>query len=139
DRADEFEGGLGLVWLVVGLPLLLPLVIGAWKRNQMLFWTFLVPLATLFAIQPYRWWSRFTIFWLAPALVAIAVFIDRAGPGRLRIALQSLVLVCVASSLWLSSSHVVGWGHAYGPGKIVSTAAMPTAQRTVGKLFLPEF
>ena len=51
--AAEFEGGMGLVWLLVGLPLLVPFVIGAWKRNRMLFWTFLVPLGLLFAILWY--------------------------------------------------------------------------------------
>jgi hypothetical protein len=60
--------------------------------------------------------------------------VDRAGGSRLTRAAQR-----VASSLWLSSSHVIGWGHAYGAGKIVSTAATATAQRTVGRLFLPEF
>jgi hypothetical protein len=138
DRADEFEGGMGLVWLLLGLPLLIPFVIGAWKRNRMLFWTFLVPLGVLFAIQPYRWWTRFTIFLLAPALVAIVSFVDRSGSRGLRIAVQSLALACVAFSLWFSSSHFVGWGHTYDAGQVVSIAQKPTSQRTLGRLFLPE-
>lgn len=138
DRVDEFEGGMGLVWLFLGLPLLIPLVVSSWKRNQMLFWTFLVPLGVLFAIQPYKWWSRFTIFLLAPALVGIALFIDRSGSRRLRIAVQSVALVFVATSLWLSSTHMVGWGHVYGVRKIVTIAGKPTTERTIGRLFIPE-
>ncbi len=138
DRADEYEGGMGLVWLVLGLPLLIPFVIGAWKRNRMLFWTFLVPLGVLFAIQPYRWWTRFTIFLLAPALVAIVVFVDRIRSRGLRIAVQSVALGCVAFSLWFSSSHFVGWGHTYDAGQVVRTATKPVSQRTLGRLFLPE-
>jgi hypothetical protein len=138
DRADEYEGGLGLVWLLLGLPLLIPFVRAAWTRNRMLFWTFLMPLAILFAIQPYKWWNRFTIFLLAPALVGIVLFMDRSASRRVRVAVQSLTAVCVAGSLWLSSTHVVGWGHVYGTGKIVTIASRPTAQRTLGRLFLPE-
>src|SRR5205807_8857780 len=51
DRADEYEGGLGLVWLLLGLPLLIPFTIAAWRRNRMLVWSFLVPLAVLFAVH----------------------------------------------------------------------------------------
>jgi hypothetical protein len=138
DRADEYEGGMGLIWLVLGLPLLIPFVIGAWKRNRMLFWTFLVPLGVLFAIQPYRWWTRFTIFLLAPALVAIVVFVDRTRSRGLRIAIQSAALGCVAFSLWFSSSHFVGWGHTYDAGQVIRTATKPISQRTLGRLFLPE-
>ena len=138
DRADEYEGGMGLIWLVLGLPLLIPFVIGAWKRNRMLFWTFLVPLGVLFAIQPYRWWTRFTIFLLAPALVAIVVFVDRTRSRGLRIAVQSVALGCVAFSLWFSSTHFVGWGHTYDAGQVISTAQKPVSQRTLGRLFLPE-
>ena len=138
DRVDEFEGGMGLVYLFLGLPLLIPLVITAWRRNQMLFWTFLVPLGLLFAIQPYKWWSRFTIFLLAPALVGIALFIDRSGSRRLKVAAQALTLAFVALGLWFSSSHMVGWKHVYGARKIVSFAAKPTGERTLGRLFIPE-
>jgi hypothetical protein len=138
DRADEFEGGMGLAWLVLGLPLLIPFVIGAWKRNRMLFWTFLFPFGLLFAIQPYRWWTRFTIFLLAPAFVAIVAFVDRTGSRGLRIAVQSLTLACVAFSLWFSSSHFVGWGHTYDAHQVISIAQKPTSQRTLGRLFLPE-
>ena len=123
---------------LLGLPLLVPLVIGAWKRNRMLFWTFLVPLGLLFAIQPYKWWTRFTIFLLAPALVAIAVFVDRTGSRALRIAVQSLAVVCVAVSLYFSSTHFVGWKHVYSASEVISTASKPEAQRTLGRLFLPE-
>jgi hypothetical protein len=114
------------------------LVIGLWKRNRMLFWTFLVPLGVLFAIQPYRWWTRFTIFLLAPAMVAIAVLVDRTGSRGLRIAVQSLAVVCVAVSLFFSSTHLVGWGRVYDAGQVISTATKPEAQRTLGRLFLPE-
>ena len=138
DRADEYEGGLGLVWLLLGLPLLIPFVFTTWRRNRLLFWTFLMPLGVLFAIQPYRWWNRFTIFLLAPGFVAVAAFVDRTSSRPLRLAVQSLALGCVAVSLWLSSSHLVGWGHVYSVGDIVTTAGKPASQRTLGRLFLPE-
>jgi hypothetical protein len=138
NRADEYEGGMGLVWLLLGLPLLLPLTVTAWKRNRMLFWTFLVPLGLLFALQPYKWWNRFTIFLLAPALVGVVVFIDRSGSRPLRIATQWLVVVCVAVSLWLSSTHVVGWNHVYSARQFFTVAAKPEEQRTLGRLFIPE-
>ncbi|MDX6642909.1 MAG: hypothetical protein QOD76_871 [Solirubrobacteraceae bacterium] len=138
NRADEYEGGMGLVWLLVGLPLLVPLVVSAWKRNRMLFWTFLVPLGLLWAIQPYKWWNRFTIFLLAPALVGVVMFIDRWASRPLRIAAQALVVLCVAVSLWLSSTHVVGWNHVYSARQFFTVAAKPREQRTLGRLFIPE-
>jgi len=103
----------------------------------MLLWAFLVPLGVLLAIEPYRWWSRFTIFLLVPGLVAIGLFIDRSASRRLRIAVQSVAIMCVALALWLSSSHMVAWGHVYGVGKLVTIAGRPAAQRTVGRLFIP--
>ena len=138
DRADEYEGGLGLVWLLLGLPLLIPFTIATWRRNRMLLWSFLVPLAVLFAVQPYRWWNRFTIFLLAPGLMAVAYCVDAAGSRRLRLGLQSLTLACVAVSLWFSSTHFVGWGHVYGIDRVAALVGKPAQQRSLGRLFLPE-
>lgn len=138
DRADEYQGGLGTVWLVVGLPLLLVWAIGVWRRHRALFWTLLMPLGVLFAIQPYRWWNRFTIFLLAPAFVAVVAFLDRSDLRRTRAAVRSLVLASIGVSLWLSSTHVVGWGHDYAVDDILAIAAKPAPQRTLGRLFLPE-
>jgi hypothetical protein len=56
----------------------------------------------------------------------------------LRIAVQSLALVCVAVSLYFSSTHFVGWGHIYNARQVVSNVSKPEAQRTLGRLFLPE-
>src|SRR5215207_7114555 len=52
----EVEGGMGLVWLLLGLPLLAVFVVQLAGRRSALIWTFLVPLGVLFALQPYRWW-----------------------------------------------------------------------------------
>jgi 4-amino-4-deoxy-L-arabinose transferase-like glycosyltransferase len=85
DRYHEYgevQGGMGSVWLLLGLPLLAVLVVQVARRRSALFWTLLVPLGLLFALQPYRWWSRFTIVLLAPGLVALVVVLERSRRGR---------------------------------------------------------
>jgi hypothetical protein len=138
-REDETEGGMGLVWLLLGLPLLASLVIGLARRHSPLVWTFLFPLALLFALQPYRWWSRFTIALLAPGLVAVVVFVDTGRSRALTLAVRSLTLVFAAVAVWLGSSHVARWDHDYGVGDTIELAGRPGSQRTLGSLFLPSF
>jgi hypothetical protein len=105
----------------------------------MLFWTFLVPLGLLWVIQPYKWWNRFTIFLLAPALVAVVAFVDsRSVPRILRLGAQAAALGCVAVTLWLSTTHVVGWKHVYSARNFFTVAGKSKDERTLGKLFIPE-
>ena len=138
-REDELSGGLGLVWLLLGLPLLAPFAWSLARRRDPLVWTFLVPIALVFALQPYRWWSRFTIALLAPALVALVVFLERSGSRRLRVGIQSLTLLFVAVAIWLGSTHVYRWGRDRDALDVVRLAAGPGDERTVGALFLPAF
>jgi hypothetical protein len=138
-REDELHGGLGLVWLLLGLPLLIPFVIQLLNRRSALLWTFLLPLALLFLLQPFRWWSRFTIALLAPALVAVVVFVDTGRSRALTLTVQALTLVFAAVAIWLGSSHVARWAGDYTVRDTVRLAARPASQRTLGKLFLPSF
>jgi hypothetical protein len=135
----EVQGGMGLVWLLLGLPLLAVFVVQLASRRSALFWTFLVPVGLLFALQPYRWWSRFTIVLLAPALVALVVVLESITSRLLRIAIQSLTLVFAAIAVWFSSGRVIQWDHVYDLRETVSLAGRSPGERTLGRLFLPSF
>ena len=84
---EERTGGLGPVWSWLGSILLAVGMVATIRRRRDVFVTILVPLALLFALLPYRWWSRFTIYLAALGAIAILAVIEHLRPSRARTAL----------------------------------------------------
>ena len=65
-------GGLGPIWSYFGALLVLPFALWAYLRSRAVFAFALLPVALLLLVQPYDWWSRFTIPLAGIGAVAVA-------------------------------------------------------------------
>lgn len=94
---DERQGGFGPVFPLVGIPATVIAAIRALRHRDAPWLVLLAIVAAQFALQPYRWWSRFTIVLVVVAAVAIGALLHRgvkvAGPA----VVSALVAGCV---LW---------------------------------------
>jgi hypothetical protein len=99
---DLGRGGLGPLWSYVEAPIL-PLVVAyAAVRSRRFVWGLFIPVALAFAVQPYRWWSRFTIILLALGAVALVYAIQRL-PNRVAAVAKLLTLALVILGLSYST------------------------------------
>ncbi len=96
---------------------------------------FLLPVAVVFAIQPYKWWSRFTMVLLAAGMIGLAYCIDRA-PARTSTAAKAVVVVLAAVGLWLCSAKV---DQTITAARILHLLTLPREERTIGKIAYPPF
>jgi hypothetical protein len=122
------EGGLGPVWSYLMLPALIPFVVVAAKRRHPILAAFFIPLAVIFALQPYRWWSRFTIYLLAAgaiALFSVIEWLPRRVAGFIRWAAVVLVVVGISYSTPTKS--------------VVSRLGQPRDHRSIGDVVAPWF
>jgi hypothetical protein len=122
------EGGLGPVWSYLMLPALIPFVFVAAKRRHPILAAFFIPLAVIFALQPYRWWSRFTLYLLAAgaiALFSVIEWLPRRVAGFIRWA--AVVLV------------VVGMSYSTPTKSVLSRLGQPRDHRSIGDVVAPWF
>jgi hypothetical protein len=101
----------------------------------------LVPVLLAFALLPYRWWSRFTIYLAALGAIAIVLVLERFLGGRLRalavVAVSALALAGGALATWRLDP--AGFGNKLSAVDVVSLAVHPSRPRTTGTLFFREF
>lgn len=137
---EERDGGLGPVWSWVGLPALLALAWWAIRRRPDVAINLLAPFALLYAVQPYRWWSRFTIY--LPALAAPAIVL---GTERLRrplaraLALATVLLAVVGVALATWRLDPAGRARVIDMRDVLGLVDAPARERTDGALFFPEY
>jgi hypothetical protein len=136
---DQRLGGLGPVWSYLGVGLLVVFAVHAWLRRRLVFWYFLVPLAIFFLLQPYDWWSRFTLPLAGGAAVAVAWAITSWRAPQLRLALGVATLVLAAAGALLASKTVIPGVrfHALGAKTVLSNALH--GRRSVGRVFYPDY
>ena len=136
---EQRLGGLGPLWPWLGLPLLLPLAVHLWRRRA-LAGLFLVTTGAVLALQPYRWWSRFTIPLAAAGALAVV-----AAPGwlprRLARALRGATLLLALAGVLLASYEIdpVGRGRPLAARDLLGLVGEPASERTVGRLFHDEY
>jgi hypothetical protein len=99
---EQRTGGLGTVFVWLGLPCLLVVLARAIRRREVP-WLLLAGLVLApFLLQPYRWWARFTLPLAALTAIAVAevlatlVVVSRQGGLKSRIAWAAPVAVAVA-------------------------------------------
>jgi hypothetical protein len=94
---DQRQGGFGPVFPLVGIPATVMAAARALRHRDQPWLVLLAVVTAQFALQPYRWWSRFTIVLVVVAAVAIGAMLQRgvrfAGP----VVVSALVAGCV---LW---------------------------------------
>ncbi len=136
---QERAGGLGPLWPWLGLPLLAGLSISSIRKRNPLVLALIV-VGAVFALQPYRWWSRFTI--QLAALGAIAIAAAAWWPRRwLRRSVRAAACVLALAGVVLSSAEVDPASRAKPlPAlEVLRLAGRPGEERTVGRLFFSEY
>jgi hypothetical protein len=133
-------GGLGPLWPWLGLPLLLALAVPLVRKRSPLLLA-LAAVAVVFALQPYRWWSRFTIDLAALGSIAIAATAIHASRAWVRRLVAGSALALALAGALLASSEVDPSARAEPLGAIdvVRLAGEPEARRSLGRLFFPEY
>jgi hypothetical protein len=137
---EERVGGFGIVWPWLMLPALAVFVAFSARRRRDLLLVLIVPVVLIFLIQPYQWWSRFTMILPAMGAVALVHLIERLQ-GQLRTFLQvaTVTLVFFGAALATGKVDPAGRGHEVSAFRVVGLALEPYRERTLGRLFHPEY
>jgi hypothetical protein len=134
-------GGLGPAWSYLGVPLLGAFAAVTAVRRRALFVNLLLPIGLIFSLQPYRWWSRFTIVLAALGAIAIAYFVEVFGRRTGRWALSIASVAFAAIGLAIASANVdpgLG-GRPIGPGNVLELVNEPASERTLGRIFYRDY
>jgi hypothetical protein len=132
-------GGLGPLWLYLGLPLLLPYALASWRRRSPALMLIAVNAAVLL-LQPYRWWARFTLPLAALGALAVAASSAWRRPAGRR-AVKALALALATCGVVLASYEVDPASRAQPlrSTEVLQLVGSPAQERTVGRLFFPEY
>ena len=79
---EQRDGGLGPLWGWLGWAAVGWLAWWALRRRAVVAVNLIAPFALLFAVQPYRWWSRFTLYLPALAAIGLVLAIEKLGRPR---------------------------------------------------------
>jgi 4-amino-4-deoxy-L-arabinose transferase-like glycosyltransferase len=131
---DQRLGGFGPQWTYLAMPALVVFIAYSLYRQRGLFFTFLLPFIVIFFVQPANWWSRYTIFIVAPGAIALPYVIDKLNRWWLRGLLQVVGLILVLISLYFSSAQLY-----FSPQLALHALGMQPEQRTIGNLWYPQF
>jgi hypothetical protein len=137
---EERVGGFGIVWPWLMLPALAGFVVFSARRRRDLLLALIVPVLLIFLLQPYEWWSRFTMILPALGAVALVHLVERLR-GRLRTVLQAATVALVFFGAALATGKVdpAGHGREISAFRVVRLAAEPYRERTLGSLFHSEY
>jgi hypothetical protein len=137
---EERVGGFGIVWPWLMLPALAVFIAFAARRRRDLLLALIVPVALIFLLQPYQWWSRFTMILPAMGAVALVHLVERLH-GQRQTILEAAVLVLVFFGAALATGKVdpAGHGREISAFRVLSLATQPYRDRTLGKVFHPEY
>lgn len=127
---DQRLGGLGPLWSYLGVVLTLAFAVGCWRSRRVLLVNLLGPVGVIFALQPYRWWSRFTIALAAIGAIVVAHYLERLGHTKRGVGLASAVVVLVTTGAAITSYRVNAGSGApiLNPTDVVRVAAKPRSE-----------
>lgn len=147
---DQRLGGFGAQWLLLELPALALFTLYAlWKRLDLCF-TLVAPTLIVFLVQPASWWSRYMVFIVGPASVAL-FFLLQELPGwlsRLSSAFRNLpgwvvrapILLCVlVAALFSASRALPRFSYLSTQQKVALALSLPYGERTIGAIWLPQY
>jgi hypothetical protein len=127
---DGRPSGLGPLWSYLALPALLLYGVRLARTNRVLFANLLLPVAVMFALQPYRWWSRFTMILVAVGVIAIVALVESVPP-RWSAALKVAVTALVALGVGFPTLKIDGQ---FWANRILAVARLPADERTIGRV-----
>jgi len=133
-------GGLGPLWSWLGLPLLIPLGVGLWRRRAAAL-AAIVPVLAVLLVQPYRWWARFTLPLAAVGAIAVLVAAEQFRPVAARrvVRIAAVGLAGLGAALVLAEVNPASRAVPLPASQVLTLAGASAQQRTVGRLFLPEY
>jgi hypothetical protein len=132
---DDRHSGLGPLWSYLALPLLPAFFIRLARRNRPMLLNFGLPVAVMFALQPYRWWSRFTMILIAVGVIAIVALVE-AVPRRWATSLKVCALGLVALGIGFPTLKIDG---EFWASRIIALSRVPAQERTIGRVALPGY
>jgi hypothetical protein len=137
---QQRRGGLGPLFAWLGLPLLVPIAIVLARRRDPVLIA-LILIAFVFVVQPYKWWSRFTIPLAAAGALAVAAAIAWAPRPWMRtvIAAASVLLALAGVGLSAHAVNPAGRAKSISVGRVLGLIPARMSEDTIGKLFFPEY
>jgi hypothetical protein len=137
---EQRLGGLGPLWPWLGLPLLAPAALWLRRRRSPALVALLV-IGLVLVVQPYRWWSRFTIPLAAAGAIAIACAAVWAPRRWMRGGVRGAALGLAVAAVLLSSLEVDPASRAPSlrADRLLDLAGSPARDRSVGHLFFREY
>jgi hypothetical protein len=144
---QQRSGGFGPLWPWLGLPLL-ALGVLRWRHLRSRLagrvgpaLAVVLPVVAVFAVQPGRWWARFTLPLAALGVLAVVhAAQDLRSPVR-RAALQGVatVLALLGAGLVLIEVDPAGRAESLPASQVVQLVGAPSEERTLGRLFFAEY
>jgi hypothetical protein len=147
---DQRLGGFGVQWPLLELPALVLFTLYAlWKRRDLCF-TLVLPTLIIFLLQPASWWSRYMVFIVGPAAVAL-FFLLQQLPGWLSYLssvfrkvpswiIHAPILLCVlAAALFSASRTLPKFSYFSTQPKVALALSLPYSKRTIGAIWLPQY
>jgi len=128
--ADDRHSGLGPLWSYLALPLLPAFAIRLARTNRAMLLNLVVPVLLMFALQPYRWWSRFTMILIAVGMIALVALVE-ALPQRWATAAKVSVIGLVGLGVAFPTLKIDG---KFWATRIVTIARLPARERTIGRV-----
>lgn len=132
---DDRGSGLGPLWSYLAIPLVSVFAYRLFRTNRAVLLNVLLPVALMVALQPYRWWSRFTMILIAVGVIAIVAVVE-ALPRRWSTVLKAAVLGLVALGIAFPTLKIDG---EFWAPRILSFAGIPAHERTIGRIALPGY
>jgi hypothetical protein len=147
---DQRLGGFGVQWPLLELPALALFTLYAlWKRLDLCF-TLVLPTLIVLLLQPASWWSRYMVFIVGPAAVAL-FFLLQQLPGWLSNlssvfqkvpswVIHAPVLLCVlAAALFSESRTLPKYSYLSTQQKVALALSLPYSKRTIGAIWQPQY
>ena len=92
-----------------------------------------------FAVQPYRWWARFSITLVGPAAVLLVLALQSGRRSLGRTVMRAVAVALVVTSALVASRRLyTASGSSIGVQRLLEVAAQPRAEATAGRTFLPQ-
>ncbi len=133
-------GGLGPLWVWLGLPLLAVMVAALIRRRNLALIP-IVAIVIVFLLQPYKWWARFTLPFASLGSIAVAWAIISAPWPWLRLALRTSALILATAGAVLATYAVDPQGKAADipASEVLALIGKPAQDRSLGRLVHPEY
>jgi hypothetical protein len=109
------------------------------RRHRRLLYAFVIPFVVTLVMTPSSWWSRFTIFFVAPGAIALVFLVERVKRRNVALLLQGATIVLVVVGCVTSIKRFTVESNTFTPRAVLSEATKPSNERTIGRLVLPEY